>query len=615
MKKSTDDRYYFTKRYAVWLAAAMLLFLIIPSSSLAVSVKASLSPETFSTTRSARLTITVTDTQSADLELPDVEGLSFHERGTNRQFQMINNKSSSSVTYTYLVQALASGSYTIPPITVKVSGSTIKTRPISCTVTESNPPVSSPRNSTSADLSEKQDDIDTVAFIKMIPEKSEGFIGEIIPARIKAYFNRGSRARITSLPALKGEGVLIDPLDGEPQQSIETVNGVSYNVVTWNTALTGIKEGIYDLEVELDATVQVQSKQQRRAPPGFEDDFFQDRFFSDFFTRYESQPIKVVGQPVTMKIHDLPAEGKPDNFSGAVGLFSFELEVSPTSIGPGDPITLKMTVKGTGNFDNVKAPSLTSEEGLKSYSPTAEFIESDGSHSGEKVFEQAVVVTDSGSRSIPPVTFSFFDPEKARYQTLFSDPVPITVASTPLLDTGAALPLKQKQAETAPANEERFPMLAPVKLSSGNQLSLIRPIFLRPVFFVTATVILTALCLVTGLRIRKNHLTRNPELVRQKKISRVRETLLRQLARKKDLQEQEYLVKTQDGIRTLLGLLWQTEAASLTTSDIILRLGNDHPVTRLFTWADRSSYGAHILSDEEKQQLHETITNSIRELS
>ena len=605
------------KRYpAMLLIGAVLLFLFLPSLSQAISVEARLSPQTFSTNQPARLTITVTDTRSAEIALPDVEGLAFHERGTSKQFQMINGKTSSTVTYTYLVQGLAPGSYTIPPITVSASGTKTETKSISCTVKDSPLRTSSPGNSSASDSIVK-DGMGKIAFLKLIPDKTEGYVGEIIPARIEAYFNQRARVRITSLPAMKSDGVLIDPLKDEPAQRIETVNGIDYNVISWDTALTGIKEGTYDLEMGLDTTVQVQAQRQRRLPQGFEDDFFNDRFFNNFFNQYETRPIRVVGTPVKMKIHDLPAEGKPENFSGAVGQFSFSLEVSPLSIGLGDPITLKMSIKGSGNFDNVKAPSLTSEEGLKSYSPSASFTEGGGSHRGEKIFEQAVVVTNSGLSRIPPVTFSYFDPEKEQYRTLFSDPVPVTVKSPPIPDTGPppkASPAPGKSNTTA-VNQARFPMLAPVKLTMDRQVSRIQPIFLRPSFYICAIIILIAICGVTGLRIRNHHLLRNPELVRQKMIERKRGTVLKQLTEGKELDDRQYLLNTQEGIRKLLGLLWRTEAASLTTADIALRLGPDHPITRLFTWADRSSYGGHTFSAEEKRLLHESIINSIKELS
>jgi hypothetical protein len=49
----------------------------------------------------------------------------------------------------------------------------------------------------------------------------------------------------------------------------------------------------------------------------------------------------------------LPEEGRPDNYSGAVGQFVFDVKVKPTEVALGDPITITLQITGEGNVDSI----------------------------------------------------------------------------------------------------------------------------------------------------------------------------------------------------------------------------------------------------------------------
>jgi hypothetical protein len=68
------------------------------------------------------------------------------------------------------------------------------------------------------------------------------------------------------------------------------------------------------------------------------------------------------------------------------------VEGNPKRVKVGDPITLKMQISGTGNFDRVNAPTLVDPSGWHPYEPSDNFKPNDElSTSGTKVFEMAVV--------------------------------------------------------------------------------------------------------------------------------------------------------------------------------------------------------------------------------
>ncbi|PID41302.1 MAG: hypothetical protein CR981_03755 [Proteobacteria bacterium] len=583
-------------------------------------VSAELSASSFTTREPVRLSIKITGTRSARISLPEVDGLLFHERGTSKQVRIINGTTSSSVVYNYLVQALAPGKYTIPAIKIDIDGSVQTTRPISCTVTgAATTGTARQQNSGQQGSTGAIKDLDKLAFIRIVPEKNNGYVGEIIPAKIEAFFHQEARIKLTSLPVLKGKGVLIDPLSSQPEQTLKQVNHTPYTVVSWDTALTGIKEGQHHLEVEINAALQVRVKR-HRPMPGFEDDFFNDHFFDDFFSRYENRPLSVTSSPVTIDIVPLPEQGKPDGFSGAIGSFTFDLEAKPTIIDPGDPITLKMTVSGEGNFEQVTVPIISESSGLKTYTPHADFSPGETPHTGTKNFEQAIVINDQRITTIPPVVFSFFDPKKKRYVTLFSDPVSITSRqpAIPAASTGVqqkAVPQPDRQQEIVPISKVLYPMLAPVKLEQGQVVKTIQPLFLKPQFIAVILLLLGIAALCTGLRIRKRYLARHPDLVRTRIIDTERKRLIRVLEHIAADDSRVYLEKAPSAIASFLALLWQVEAEALTTRDIQQKLGPIHPITELFTCSDRALYGAVSFSPEEKEKLHNKLILDINTLS
>jgi hypothetical protein len=112
----------------------------------------------------------------------------------------------------------------------------------------------------------------------------------------------------------------------------------------------------------------------------------------------------------------LPPGDRPANFSGAVGHFTVSSDLSADKAVAGDPMTLRMHVTGTGNFDRVNTRMLHDIEDFKTYAPTAAFQPADElGYRGEKTFEQPVIGTEPGARSLPPLSFSWFDPTTGHY--------------------------------------------------------------------------------------------------------------------------------------------------------------------------------------------------------
>jgi len=89
-----------------------------------------------------------------------------------------------------------------------------------------------------------------------------------------------------------------------------------------------------------------------------------------------------------------------------------EASATPTSVNVGDPITLRLKITGTGNFDRVSSNLLAGDSHWKIYSPKSHSIQRTASASkARRLSEQPIIPNDAGVASVPSVSFSYFDPE------------------------------------------------------------------------------------------------------------------------------------------------------------------------------------------------------------
>ncbi|MBW1883574.1 MAG: BatD family protein [Deltaproteobacteria bacterium] len=150
-----------------------------------------------------------------------------------------------------------------------------------------------------------------------------------------------------------------------------------------------------------------------------------------------------VEQNLVIKIP--PLAGRPESFAGAVGRgFSLEVSADRSVVQLGDPILLRLTVRGDGSLASVSLPRLDGPGGLQA----AQFRLPDGDQPGEivddsKAFRVAVRVLDDSVREIPAIAYSWFDPELESYQTTHSRPIALSVRAAQVIsaaDVVSAIP-------------------------------------------------------------------------------------------------------------------------------------------------------------------------------
>ena len=152
-------------------------------------------------------------------------------------------------------------------------------------------------------------------------------------------------------------------------------------------------------------------------------------------------------------IRELPIAQAPPAFAGAIGRgFTLKVGADRTVVRVGDPITLKIVLRGEGNLAMAALPRL-SVWGLDSKRFRWPGGEVGGTLSGEsKSFTVTLRVLDESVAEIPGLSYSWFDPELGQFQTTRSSPVALRVQGAQMVRAeevvgGAAVNGGQKPGE------------------------------------------------------------------------------------------------------------------------------------------------------------------------
>lgn len=381
-----------------------------------------------------QLDVKVTGAQQADVP-PEIaaEGLQIKLTGQSSEVQMVNFNVSSSVIYSYIVVPLKTGSLTIPPVTVRAEGQIMKTAPLSLAVIGANktsspaiPQTSSlaPSSSVVPQRSNMNVDRDHLGFAEIVIPKRKFYVGEVVPVEIRFYVDAHYGFSTMGPPNFGGEGVLTDRFK-DPEQNREERNNLIYNVATFRTLFAAVKPGVLELAP---ATLDIAVAIPEPVPAGMDTDFF-SRVLGGRSPFVREQKMTLKTSATHCEVLPLPVEGRPTDFSGAIGEFKLEGSVTPQKVIQGDPVTLSLKLSGKGNFQALKGPQLTETQGWRTYPPADHFEAMDiFGWKGVKTFETTMIAQQPVTTT-PGSSFSYFDPVAAKYVTLTTKPLPLEISS------------------------------------------------------------------------------------------------------------------------------------------------------------------------------------------
>jgi hypothetical protein len=450
MRRKRSRRAEFTAMVIAYLA-------MTPGFAAAPLVNATIEPAQITVGESAQITITTLGNGMEPLTLPVVQGLEFRIVDRLRRNEIIHGATLATTTTVVRVTPQVAGIFTIPGITPTAQPLVLSVSPNSRIGHSARSPAgigasARPPALTGATTANGIHlSADGSAFVRLSVPKRDVYVGESVPVTIDVGMREGFVSSVNGLPTLAGsEDFTLNNLSRQPERNEQSIDGNRFTLLTWHSVLAAVKPGTFSLTVESPLTVRIRTGSRQEA---MLEDQLGDPFMQHFFGATVQKDIKVASPPVELTVSTLPTEGRPADFSGAVGTFKIASELSSTTAAAGDPLTLRLHVSGTGNFDRVDSSMLEHIERWKTYPPKSTFKAADAlGYKGEKTFEQPLIASKPGAQTLPGLTFSYFDPTTRRYETARSAPLSVTISPAPSDSTLSAAQIAAGTAG-APANQ------------------------------------------------------------------------------------------------------------------------------------------------------------------
>jgi len=378
-----------------------------------IEIQVSLSPETIGLDAQAILEVTVSgSTQNIpDLQMPALPSFEVYSQGHSSNFSYVNGVMSSSISYRYLLLPHKAGIYPIEGISITIGGKQVVGNKVTLTVSNSG-------QSTSPQLEQKTVDAQGNTkdyFLQATVDKKNPYVNEQVTLTLKFCI----AVQYYSSPELNEPattGFWTEVL-GNTSPYFEKINNRSYRVIERKYALFPTQTG--DLTIgRASITTTVAARVQRRDP-------------FDLFGDLLPQGVQVTArsEPIALSVKSLPNSGKPTDFTGTVGRFQIESRPDRTEVEVNQPVTVTFKIQGTGNVKSVAEPTIPELPDFRVYRASSnESTSKSGDRlGGTKTYEEVFIPKRPGILEIPALAFSYFDPERNKYQTISTSAISITV--------------------------------------------------------------------------------------------------------------------------------------------------------------------------------------------
>lgn len=417
-------------RVGRWAAvvAALLLCLWRPWAPAAAQtvVRASLDRSRITTDDRVSLTVVVSAVPDRDPLLPLLDGFLVVNVGVLQTANTVGGQTRTETVYQYTLQPTRAGQARIDPIAVLVGGQTYYTEPLTLTVEAGTapPPVLTLPLGPPAGLGGQD------FYAEALIDNPTPYLGEQVLYRVRLYF----AAPLSNTPQYEPppfvgfwQPQLTQQLAGELQHA-----GRRYAVAELLTPLfpaVGGPRAIAPAQLTINRELVLQTAE------------------------------------LPVSVRPLP-QPQPAGFSGATGRFALTAELDRAEVAVGEPVTLRVTLRGAGNLETTADPVWTAPEGWRQFERRSRLQTrfENGVLSGERISERQLFPGRAGEYALPPATFLYFDPQIEQYVEARSDALQLTVREAPADSAG-------EQPPAAPtADPLRPPKPAPDRLTPSPAL-------------------------------------------------------------------------------------------------------------------------------------------------
>jgi BatD DUF11 like domain len=331
----------------------------------------------------------------------------------SRNFSWINGVKSFSLSYSYILQPNRKGVLTIKPATIEYNDEIIKSSSVKVTVIDAIPV---PKDPNSPDYVAGEG-VHLVAEIS----DSNPYVNEPLTVVYKLYFDpRFVIRNVKELKNPKYNGFWSQHIDIQKLEAVEAIyNGQDYAMVVWRKVI------LYPLESGNKPIEPLSINLEIQVPSGRRNMFGQQS--------YQLTTKTVTAGSKTINVKPLPENGKPIDFTGAVGNFTFKVKPSKTKLKTGESLDLEIAVSGNGNLKLFDLPKTEFPSAFEVFDPQhKEEVKTPLSGMNGKISDTYTIVPQfKGKYTIQPITFSYFDLGSKTYKTIISEEITIDVLDNP----------------------------------------------------------------------------------------------------------------------------------------------------------------------------------------
>ena len=388
--------------------------------------------------------------------IPLPKGLEVVGQSRSQSFSMGTGGTSSELRISYAVRALAEGAYNVPAWKVKYGSEVLDIAAASLKVSPDAPEqpaqqtgmnsmafgfggmpmmqmTQRPQPSLAASQTARKnaqsfsDVLRSSVKLDIKLPREKIYVGESIPCELvfsckKSIVESGFKLaqlapKITNADAFDCPAFTSEPL-------IDVKSDVDMVLIKYHTVITPLKVGEYNLDFAASGMFNREISM---------DDLMNMSAFDPMMSAGGARqiPFEVNMPAKKINVRALPEDGRPADFTGAIGKFSLEgTTAEPDVLNVGEPCTMILKIVGVGNFSRISPPIVDGGGDWKTYKFKTSFAdESNGlGNIGVKTFECTVVPNKPDLKFAPKILFNYFDPESGKYVSLFSKDISVSVA-------------------------------------------------------------------------------------------------------------------------------------------------------------------------------------------
>ena len=415
----------------------------------------------------------------------------------------VNGVRSFSKSYTYFLAPKKRGVFTIGQSSIEIDGITYKTSPIKIKVTAA------------VDIPKDPNDPNYIASesIHLVAEVSttNPYLNEPVSVIYKLYVAENTGVRNWSeLDSPRYNDFWSQNIEVKRQNVKEgKYKGENYRyVVLKKTVLYPQKTGKLSIEpLTLDVSVEVPSKRR------------------DVFGRLMMTTTNrtVTAGKRTIDVKPLPSNGKPNDFSGAVGSFEFNITSNKNTLKATEAFDLKLEISGKGNLKLFKLPKPNLPSALEVYEPEhSEKVSTSLSGMRGSISDTYTIVPNAqGQYPIPTVSFSYFDLNTETYKTLTSNELVVSVTEGRGLNSNENTASEEVQKTNVTTLSKQFSSfksngdLKPITETKFYNTSLFWWLFLGPLLLIPLVIVITQKQGKRALDVEGNKIRKTNKLARK----------------------------------------------------------------------------------------------------